>query len=147
MRTDNRKTVQEVGARLKELRGRLNYSRNEIANRLGITANAFGKNENGNTLPGIPTLRRLSGDLNVSMDWLFFNRGPMVYHEKLSEKEAFSEKEKKAPRIEEVMPDVRELLDHMEKDPLLRHKVLLDFYKYKKENEKPEEPPVTESDS
>jgi len=147
MRTDNRKTAQEVGARLKELRGCLNYSRNEIANRLGITANAFGKNENGNTLPGIPTLRRLSGDLNVSMDWLFFNRGPMVYHEKLSEEEAFSEEEKKAPRIEEVMPDVRELLDHMDKDPLLRHKVLLDFYKYKKENEKPEEPTATESDS
>lgn len=45
------------------------------------------------------------------------------------------------------MPDVRELLDHMEKAPLFRRKVLLDFYTYKKENEKAEESPVTESDS
>ena len=29
------------------------------------------------------------------------------------------------------MPDVRELLEHMEKDPVLRHLVLPDFYEYK----------------
>jgi hypothetical protein len=30
------------------------------------------------------------------------------------------------------IPDVRELLDDMEKDPLLRHKILLHYYEYKK---------------
>ncbi|MCP5053697.1 MAG: hypothetical protein GY940_41410 [bacterium] len=33
--------------------------------------------------------------------------------------------------LDEVMPDVRELLEHMAKDPKLRHRLLLDFYDYK----------------
>ncbi len=158
MGINHRKTLQEVAGRLKELREHLNYSRKEMAARLGVTRNGYTKNENGDTLPGIPSLRRLSRDLDISMDWLLFNRGPMYFPEKLPEepeppkeeiKEEPPEKEEenKAPRIEEIMPDVRELLDHMEKDPLFRHKVLLDFYTYKKETEKAEESPITESDS
>jgi transcriptional regulator with XRE-family HTH domain len=143
---------QDSGNKLKKLRKLLNLSRKEMAARLGLTRSGYTRNENGDTFPGKSTLRRLSKDFDISMDWLFFDRGPMYFQEKLPEEKEppvkeqeeppREEEEKRTPRIEEVMPDVRELLDHMEQDPLLRYEMLLTFYKYKKETQKPVESPA-----
>jgi hypothetical protein len=61
------------------------------------------------------------------MDWLIFNKGPMHYGERQPEKGD----EKKALNLETVSPHVQELLEYMERDPLLQHEVLVHFYKYK----------------
>jgi len=41
------------------------------------------------------------------------------------------EDEKKFLNLETVSSHVRELLEYMERDPLLQHEVLVHFYKYK----------------
>jgi hypothetical protein len=63
------------------------------------------------------------------MDRLFFNRGQMFFREQQAE----GIKEK-AAGIENLIPDVRELLDYMDQDSLFRHEVLVYFYKYRKKN-------------
>ncbi len=51
------------------------------------------------------------------------------------------EKGTKTSRLEDTVPEVRELLDHMEEDVLFRHKVLVYFYEYKKGQQSPGEGP------
>jgi len=131
-----KKTLRAVGERLKQLREHLDYSRQKMGALLDLTANGYGKNENGETFLSIASLRGLSKDLNVSMDWLLFNRGSMFFPEQTAEeKEPVKMEEEKAPGIKDSMPDVRQLLDYMEQDSLFRHEVLVYFFKHKKENE------------
>jgi len=135
MAIHEKNALREIGSRLKELRKHLNYSRDRMASFLGVTPNGYGKNECGETLPGIPSLRRLSEELHISMDWLMFNRGSMYFQEIPPEIEI---KEEEKSGLEKTMPDIRELLDYMEQDLQFRYEVLAFFYKYKKEAAKPQ---------
>lgn len=146
----------EVGKRLKKLRLELKYSRKQMAQGLGINLNSYYKNENGTSFPWIYSLYRLHKDFGISMDWLIFDYGPMYLKEKELEKPSEEElakalaiqteeakkagqEEVKKPWWEESMPDARELLEFMAKDPLFRYKVFLYFYEYKEKKDKDEE--------
>jgi transcriptional regulator with XRE-family HTH domain len=139
---ERKKLLQEIGFRLQGLREQLALCREEMAGLCGLTSGGYAKNERGETFPGIDTLDRLSRNLDISMDWLIFNRGPVYYRQKElpEEKEATAESPppEAAPTeilgLEEITPDVRELLEYMAKDHLLRHQILVYFFKYKKEN-------------
>ena len=125
--------MQGVGQRLRTLRKQLNFSANEMAGRLGIRNTSYYKNESGETVPSMLSLQRLHKDIGISMDWLLFNSGPMYY--KTKEAELKKLEEKKAPGLEELVPaEEKELLEHMGKDSVFRHRVLLYFHKYKKTN-------------
>ena len=130
--------VQEVGQRLRKFRRQLHYTPGQMAEKLGIMTGGYYKNENGENFPGLDTLNRLQKDFDISMDWFIFNKGPMFYKEKQAEKEKPLEKKeiKKTPGPEDTMPEVKELLEHMAKDPLLRHEVMVYFYKYKENKTK-----------
>jgi hypothetical protein len=39
------------------------------------------------------------------------------------------------PQTPPLLPDIQELLDHMDKLPLLRHEILAQFYRFKEENQ------------
>lgn len=132
MARNDRKTVQQIGDRLKYLREQLRFSRNDFAIRLGIAMNGYSKNEIGMNLPSMATLNRLANGFNISMDWLLFNKGNMYFQEKLPEENNIGEK--KIASLNESEPDVRELFEFMHNDPLLKHEVLAYFFRYKKEN-------------
>ena len=136
----NRKTIlKETGRRLKKLRGQFNYPPKEMAAKMRIKTNTYYKNENGETFPGLVPLYLLQQEFGISMDWFIFNKGPMFYEEKKpQDKEPEKIEEKKSKALEETMPDVKELLEHMAEDPLLRHEVLLNFYKYKEKKKNQE---------
>lgn len=124
----DRALLQGAGLRLRKVREDLRFSRPEMAARLGIKPVGYYKNENGETFPSLRSLGRLQKDFNISMDWFIFNRGPMYFNEKQSEGKG----EAKAPGGGEMTPEMKELFDGMEQDPLLRHEVLAYYYKYKK---------------
>ena len=153
MKINKREFSREVGRRLTMVRRQLGYSRPEMAERFGISSNALGKNEHGDSVPNTQTLHRLASDFNISMDWLFFNKGPMYYKEKKSMAELQKEldlarqqiavSEKKKPTeskemdtaaVPQLEPEVRELVEQMGKIPLLHHEILAHFYRFKKEN-------------
>ncbi|NIM13193.1 MAG: helix-turn-helix domain-containing protein [Candidatus Aminicenantes bacterium] len=138
MQRDRKSILQEVGRRLKKMREERNYPPKEMAAKMRIETNTYYKNENGETFPSLVSLDLLQQEFGISMDWLIFNKEPMYYQEKKPEKT----EEEKPPPLEETMPEVKELLEHMAKDPLLRHEVLLNFYKYRDKKKNQE---ITES--
>ncbi|NIM17439.1 MAG: helix-turn-helix domain-containing protein [Candidatus Aminicenantes bacterium] len=115
--------MQNLGRRLRTIRRQLNYNQQEMASALGLKRSGYFKNEEGETFPGVSTLFRLQKNYDISMDWLIFNKGPMVFKEK--------QQEEKPAGLEERSPEVRELVDVMEQDPQLKHEILAYFYKYK----------------
>ena len=125
--------IHNIGANLKKLRGDLDYSAAEMASQLGIGRTAYYKNENGDTFPGYPSLRCLSEDYGISMDWLIFNKGPMYYIDKDAEtEEGYEEND---PVVEmKKKPEMMELVEHMSRIPLLYYEVLHLFQKFRIEN-------------
>ena len=74
--------LKEIGSRLTTLREQLDYSRDQMAVHCEVTESAYAKNERGDHLPKLDTLENLVKKFDASMDWLLFNRGPLLYKEK-----------------------------------------------------------------
>lgn len=111
-----------------------------MATRLGITPGAYRKYETGKNFPFRNTLKRLADDFNISMDWLFFNKGPMYYKEKgQKEKELEEERMNLEKMTKEIAagPGVTELLEYMKQTPVFYHKLMLFFRDYQTENPPP----------
>ncbi len=139
-----------MSEKIKSLREQLGYSRQEMARQLGVSLNAYGKNEAGYSAPGFWAQHRLSTDYGISMDWFLFDRGPMYFKEKIKlaelEKEAanmkkeLEELEKESAEklrqnsVRELKPEMIELVDYMEHQPLFYHEMLAFFQRLKKEN-------------
>lgn len=70
----------------------------------------------------------LGNHFDVSLDWLICSKGPMFYQAK--------DKEARADGIgmEVVKEDVKELVEYMERIPLLRYEMLTHFQRFKAEN-------------
>ncbi|HLP58091.1 MAG TPA: helix-turn-helix transcriptional regulator [Candidatus Deferrimicrobium sp.] len=116
-----------IGQRLRLLRNQYDYSLNEMAGKLGLSRSGYSKNENGLSLPKIETLQRLEKDFDISMNWLFFEKGPIHYKDSLVENGLV----KKALSLEKTTPEAADLFAYMEKDLLFRHEIMAFFYKYK----------------
>ena len=127
MKKDSTGIRLSVGPRLRLLRNQYNYPVDEMARKLGLSRSGYSKNENGMTLPKPETLQRLEKDFDISMNWLFFNKGPIHYKDLLVEKGLV----KKALSLEKTTPEAVDLLEYMEKDLLFRHEIMAFFYKYK----------------
>lgn len=121
----------DVSKRLRSVRKEHDHTRNEMAAKLGISPANYYKNETGVSLPRMDTLYRLHSDFDISLDWLLFGSQPM--HNK--EKQPVIVQDTKNKGLENILPDARELLDTMEQDHVLRHEILLYFYKYKQSRE------------
>lgn len=144
----NTNTLNSVALRLKAIRQQTGFTPAQMAARLGITPGAYNKYERGKNFPFRNTLKRLAEDFNISMDWLFFNKGPMYYKEKgqrekeLEEelKKLTAEFEEERKNLEKLMqkktssPEVKELLDYMEQSPVFYHKIMAYFREYQAEN-------------
>ncbi|MDQ1351440.1 MAG: Helix-turn-helix protein [Acidobacteriota bacterium] len=128
MKQRTKKIVVEAGHRLEVLRKSHDYSRQEMASRLGVSRSNLYKNEIGFYFPRLDTLVRLHDDFDLSLDWLLFDSGPM--HTK--DKQSALAMENRSKGMVSESPDVMELLTAMEQDQVLRHELLAYFYKYKK---------------
>lgn len=120
-----------VANRLIQLRKSLGLTRPQMARRLGVTDNAYGKNENGQTLPGYHSLHRLSNELGVSMDWLFFGKGEMYFQDNTATLPALPGAE---PSENALTKDIRAMLTCMEKIPELHYSMMLYYHNFRKEN-------------
>lgn len=119
-----RKLRKEIGARLAQLRETLDLSRNKMAGMINIDRAAFQRNEEGQWFPEYSTLVKLSSAFGVSLDWLLVNKGPMYYKEKIAE----TEKGQSGSMV--MREEYQDLLDNIEKYPVLRYEVLLQVQKF-----------------
>ncbi len=144
------KVNRAVGERLKELREYLKLSRHEMARNLGVTLSALIKNETGETVYRIMTMRRLAEMYKVSLDWLYLGRGGIFYQER--EKAAVLEKELAETRaeverlksgelyigLEKELPELRQLMETLSANPPLRHELMVYYYNKKEEKARAE---------
>ena len=120
--------VARVSARLRKMREGLKLDGVQLARRLGVSASAYLRNEGGINLPTIETLSSIQEEFGISLDWLITGKGPMYFKDKETaqrEAEIIEEDEKFLS-----MPDYRQFWERFKHDPLLRHEVLANFYKY-----------------
>jgi transcriptional regulator with XRE-family HTH domain len=68
-----------IAARLRKVRGHFGYRQYEMADLLGITRTAYGKNERGNHVIDLGSIASIHDKLGVSAEWLLFNQGPMFW--------------------------------------------------------------------
>lgn len=82
MEFDRKRVLRSSASKLRKLREQFGFTRKEMADYFRVNRTTYHKNENGDNLPGLPSLHRLSKDHDISMDWYFFDKGPMVFKDK-----------------------------------------------------------------
>jgi transcriptional regulator with XRE-family HTH domain len=135
---DRKNLLIEIGIKLRQARQSLHFTMSQLADNVGNDRTGYSRYEKGKVSPKLVTLYKLGEMYDISLDWLIRNKGPMFYKEKeikepekiIVEIPAPSQK----PTVDSLPADTRELLDHMEKIPLLRHEVLAFFLKFKNKN-------------
>ena len=122
---DRNSLLREIGYKLRKFREPLRYRSSEMADSIGAERTGYSKYEQGKASPQLIVLYRLAEKFDVSLDWLIRGKGPVYYKKKQA-------KEPGAPPVQ--ANEINELLDHMEKIPLLRHEILAFFLKFKDKN-------------
>ncbi len=125
---DKRNVLREIGHKLRKFRETLKLTVSQMADGIGNERTGYIRYEQGKTPAKLMTLYKLAEKYDLSLDWLIRNKGPMYYKEK-EIKEA-----KPITTLDSLPNDIKELLDHMEKVPLLRYEVLAFFLKFKDKN-------------
>ena len=133
---DRKNLLLEIGYKLRKVREPLTYTVSQMADSIGNERTSYNRYEKGKALPKLLALYKLGNKFDVSLDWLIRNEGPMYYKEKESNEQKIikSNSQHTQPNLDSMPADIKELLDHMEKIPLLRHEVLAFFLKFKDKN-------------
>ena len=117
--------VKGISIRLKEARKHAGYSGPQMANALNLDRSSYYRNELGKNAPGLISMVNIAYKLGVSLDWLVLDRGEMIYTDH-SESD-----EHQSPEMNE---NVKEMVETMNKIPMLHHELLMVFHKFKAEN-------------
>jgi transcriptional regulator with XRE-family HTH domain len=126
IKMDKKSLMKDIGYKLSKIRKTFKFNPMGMARRLGVERSSYARNEYGQTPPKLMTLYNLASNFNISLNWLLLNEGPMHLKEKETKKE---------PEPSPGPPDdVKEMVEIMEKVPVLRYKVLLYFNNLKEEH-------------
>lgn len=118
-----------MGDKLEKVRKINNISVTNMARALNINRITYVRNSNGLVIPNFFTLFNLGNQFGISLDWFIMDEEPMLRSEKTVENVPLQ------PQTPPLLPDIKELLDHMDKIPLLRHEILAQFYRFKDEHQ------------
>jgi len=124
-----KRLIHEIARKLLKIRETLGLSASDVTWNIKVHRITYYKYENGRAFPHFTVLSRLGKSLGISMDWLILDKGPMLYKEKVSENDAA------ANSLDALPGDIKELVEHMERIPMLKYETLLSFHQFK-ENHK-----------
>ncbi|MCX6581308.1 MAG: hypothetical protein NT166_14115 [Candidatus Aminicenantes bacterium] len=127
---DRKTLLRNISQKLRDIRNSLKLEGFTMADRIGAYRTSYRHYEMGDRAPQLTCLYHLAHSDNISLDWLIVDRGPKLY----KDKETIPRSSKETDTLPAIAheKDVKELLEHMDQDSLLRHEILLMFYKYKK---------------
>jgi transcriptional regulator with XRE-family HTH domain len=109
MEFDRKKLLRSSASKIRKLREQFGFTRKEMANYFRVNRTTYHKNENGDNLPGLSSLHRLSKDHDISMDWYFFDKGPMVFKDKGNPGELLEKLEESKKKLQESEQKAEEL--------------------------------------
>lgn len=118
----------EIGLRMRKIRKSLGYTQEQMVTYFDIGRANYSRIEKGEIFPGASILLILKSEFNVSLDWLVANEGQIFVVEKEKTQKS------KTLLLGEHSEEVRDLLLHLEKVPMLKHAVLAFFLEYKERN-------------
>jgi len=119
-----------IAARLRRIRNHYGYRQDEMAESLGISKGAYGKNERGEHLLDTNSLARVHERLGICVDWLLFDHGPMFWKAEEKKREIKRDIQEET----EFSSEIEEMIDLMKRFPFLRHAVMGYYQKFKLEN-------------
>jgi transcriptional regulator with XRE-family HTH domain len=122
----------EVGTRLRILRKSLGFTQNKIVSYFDIGRANYSRMEKGEIFPSAAILNTLREKFNVSLDWLITGKNEMIVPDINEEAEKLSA----MINLEEYNEEMKDLLIHMNKVPMVKHAVLGFFIEYKTRNKK-----------
>ncbi|MCP4147006.1 MAG: helix-turn-helix domain-containing protein [bacterium] len=122
----SKKLLVGIGDRLRALRSRLGISQQSLGARLKLSRTGYGRYETGENSIGLPALAKLASDMDVSLDWLIAGKGPVFFKQKAT---VASES-----GMSGQLDEVQDLLEHMEKIPVLRYEIFGAFHRFKLEH-------------
>ena len=82
--------IAAIGKRIKEVRTYLRIQQKEMAQKLGITSAHLSEIEKGKSSPSIELVMKITKIYNMSLEYIFLNRGNMIYSDANSESEKFT---------------------------------------------------------
>lgn len=116
----------EVGKRLRQFREKAGLTQRRMASHFDIGHANYSRIERGEIFPGIYVLNILKQEFDLSLHWLVCGQGEMF---------APGSDKNDCIDIREYTQDVKELIQYMEKVPMIKHAVLSFFMEYKMKNE------------
>lgn len=119
----------EIGVRMRQVRKALGFTQEKIVAHFNIGRANYSRIEKGEVFPNPSMLNTLRTEFNVSLDWLITNTGSMFFPEPVNNKSDTID-------LETYSAEVRELLQHMQRLPMVKHAVLGFFLEYKIEHKK-----------
>lgn len=122
-----------IASRLVMIREKNNLSRPKMASILGVSQNTMGKYERGLLNPSLRVFKLIVEKFDTSLDWLLLNKGPMNY---TTVQEAIECQNNDTPPKEHdaivvTAPEIKELIQFMEENPLFKHQLLTHYYSFK----------------
>jgi len=103
----------------------------EMAGILGIKRESYERYEKSSFAPRMHTLYTLGKRFRVSLNWLILDEGPMFLSSEAEVKKNLVLSD--TAQNVQMSSDIKELVESMEKNPLLRYEILAQFHRFKKE--------------
>ncbi len=134
-------TPRETGNRLMKVRKEFKLHKREMASRLMVSHSTYHRYETDRALPGIEVFTKLFVDFGVSLNYLLFGKGPVYWKDipsskELSTKNSTNGTVKGNQTGQELAPEIKELIEYLEKEPVLRYDILGTYHRYKEQKEK-----------
>ncbi len=126
----------DVGMRLRKVRKALGYTQNKMVSYFEIGRANYSRIEKGEIFPGAGILNTMRMKFDVSLDWLVTNKGDMF----IRDLESNANEKPEFVNLGDYPEEMKELLVHMDKVPMVKHAILGFFIEYKTKNKKLIEP-------
>lgn len=141
---DKKELQKDMGYKLRKIRETSKHRPHEMASFLGTWPSTYTRYEKGETAFNLIGLYRLAEQFNISLDWFVRNKGAMYVNETVQNQK--TEIDTTGKNLLSILgEDVRELLEYMVHNKLLRYEILVHFQKFKEKNKPPIKTTLTES--
>jgi transcriptional regulator with XRE-family HTH domain len=123
---------QEIGGRMRKVRKALGFTQLKMVSYFDIGRANYSRIEKGEIFPRPEILNTLRSRFNVSLDWLVTETGDMF----VSDTGDDSGDQKDTVSLGDYPGEMKDLLLHMSRVPMVKHAVLGFFIEYKVRNKK-----------